>query len=82
LPESILEHLKSYLVNVEGVCQQDLRNRHMRVVLPYVNIQMQGESGSCNLVRCPGHTKHFMVFEYDIFVERLMIIIPKVLVAE
>ena len=47
-----------------------------------VNIQMQGESGSCNLVRYPGHTIHFMGFEYDIFVEGLMIIIPKALVAE
>ena len=35
LPESILEQLKSHLVNVEDIYQQDLRNGNGRVYLPY-----------------------------------------------
>jgi len=35
LPESILEQLKSYLVNVEDIYQQDFRNGNGRVDLPY-----------------------------------------------
>ena len=35
LSESILEQLKSHLVNVEDICQQDFRNGNGRMYLPY-----------------------------------------------
>jgi len=35
LPESVLELLKTHLVNVEDIFQQDLRNGFGRVTLPY-----------------------------------------------
>jgi uncharacterized Fe-S radical SAM superfamily protein PflX len=35
LPESILEQLKSHLVNVADIYQQDFRNGNGRMDLPY-----------------------------------------------
>jgi site-specific recombinase XerD len=39
LPESVLEPLKTHLVNVEDIYQQDLRNGFGRVELPYALVR-------------------------------------------